>query len=74
MISLVEEIPNKIYQYFGSGQELALQVLYEPDFPESSELWILVLTELSAKEARSIMNRFDKEWWLENLHKANCKN
>ncbi len=73
LVSLLEEIPNKIYQYFGDSQKLALQVLYEPDFPDSSELWILVMTELSAKEARSIMNKFDKEWWLENLHKANCK-
>jgi hypothetical protein len=73
LISLIEEIPSKIYQYFGNGQKLALQILYEPDFPESSELWILVLTELPAKEARSVMNRFDKDWWLKNLHKTNYK-
>lgn len=70
---LLKEIPNKIYQYFDSNQKLALKVLYEPDFPQSSELWILVLTELSAKEARSIMNKFDKDWWLKNLYKADCK-
>lgn len=73
LISLLEEIPGKIYQYFGSSQKLALQVVHEPDFPEDSELWILVLTELPAKEARSLMNRFDKDWWLKNLHKAGCK-
>ena len=73
LISLLEEIPGKIYQYFGSNQKLALQVIHEPDFPEDSELWILVLTELPAKEARPIMNRFDKDWWLKNLHQANCK-
>lgn len=73
LISLLEEIPSKIYQYFGNSQKLALQVIYESDFPEDSELWILVLTELPAKEARSIMNRFDKDWWLKNLHKAGCK-
>lgn len=73
LISLLQEIPGKIYQYFGNSQKLALQVLYEPDFPDSSELWILVLTELTAKEARSIMNEFDKDWWLKNLYKASCK-
>ncbi len=73
LISLLEEIPGKIHQYFGSSQKLALQVIHEPDFPENSELWILVLTELPAKEARSIMNRFDKDWWLKNLHQASCK-
>ncbi len=73
LISLLEEIPSKIHQYFGSSQKLALQVIHEPDFPEDSELWILVLTELPAKEARSIMNRFDKDWWLKTLHQASCK-
>jgi len=73
LVSLLEEIPNKIYQYFGNSQKLALQVLYEPDSPDSSELWILVLTELSAKEARSIMDKFDDDWWLENLSRAVCK-
>ncbi len=73
LTSLLKEIPNKIHQYFGNNQRLALEVRYEPDFPSSSELWILVLTELPAKEARSIMNKFDKDWWLKNLNKANCK-
>ncbi len=73
LLSLLEEIPSKISQYFGGNQKLALQVFHEPDFSDSSEVWILVLTELTAKEARSLMNRFDKDWWLENLHKAACK-
>jgi len=73
LITLLEQIPQQIYQYFSNNQKLALKILHEPDFPDSSELWILVLTELSAKEARSIMNKFDKKWWLKNLHKASCR-
>lgn len=73
LISLLEEIPNKIYQYYGSEQKIALEVFYEPDFPQSSELWASVLTELSAEEARSIMNKIDEDWWLENIERAKCK-
>ncbi len=73
LVSLVEEIPSKIYQYFGIGQKLALQVLYEPDFPQSFELWIHILTELSAKEALPVLERFDEEWWLENMDKSDGK-
>lgn len=73
LISLLKEIPSKIYQYFGNSQKLALQVLYEPDFPDSSELWILVKTELTAKQARPIMDTFDEDWWLENLSQTACK-
>lgn len=70
LVSVVEEIPSKIYQYFGSSQRLTLQVLYEPDFPRSNELWIHILTELSAKEALPTLERFDEEWWLENMDKS----
>lgn len=73
LISLIEEIPNKIYQYYGRDQKISLEIFYEPDFPQSAELWVSVLTELSAEEARSAMNKFDKEWWLENLSRADCK-
>jgi hypothetical protein len=73
LISLLEEIPNKIFQYFGNEQKFALEVFYEPDFPQSSELWVSVLTELSAEEARSIMDKFDEDWWLDNIDRAKCK-
>jgi hypothetical protein len=73
LISLLEEISNKIYQYYGSEQRIALEVFYEPNFPQSSELWISVLTELSAEEARSIMDKLDEDWWLENINRAKCR-
>lgn len=73
LVSLVEGIPSKIYQYFGIGQKLALQILCEPDFPKSFELWIHILTELSAKKALPILERFDEEWWLENMDKSDGK-
>ncbi len=73
LISLLEEIPNKVSQYFGNNQRLALKVSYEPDFPESSELWVFILTELSAKEALPLLEKFDEEWWLENMDRADCK-
>jgi threonyl-tRNA synthetase len=73
LIPLLEEIPNKIFQYYGSQQKIALELFYEPDFPQSSKLWVSVLTELSAEEARSIMDKIDGEWWLENIDRAKCK-
>ena len=70
LFSLLEEIPNKIYEYFGNNQKLSLKISHEPDFPQSSELWVSILTELSAKEALSILEKFDEEWWLENMDKS----
>lgn len=73
LILLLEEIPNKIYQYFGNNERLSLKISYEPDFPQSSELWVYILTELSAKEALPILEKFDEEWWLENMDRADCQ-
>ncbi len=73
LVPLLREIPEKIYHYFGKDQKLALKVSFEPDSPQLSELWILVLTELTAKEAFPILEKFDEEWWLENLDRTDCK-
>lgn len=73
LYSLIEEIPNKISQYFGNNQRLSLKLSHEPDYPNSSELWIFVMTELSAKEALPILEKFDEEWWFEKLDLADCK-
>lgn len=73
LMSLLEEIPSKIYQYYGNNQKISLKVFYEPDFPKSSKLWVSVLTKLPAEEARSIMDNLDKDWWLENIDRANYK-
>lgn len=73
LILLLKEIPNKIYEYYGNDQKISLEVFYEPDFPQSSKLWVTVLTKLAAEEARSIMDKIDEDWWLENIDRAKCK-
>jgi hypothetical protein len=73
LIPLIEEIPSKIFEYFKQGESLSLEIVADPDFPQSSELWISVVTNASASEARPIMNQFDIGWWFENLDRAQCK-
>lgn len=73
LIPLIEEIPSKIFEHFTQGESLSLELVADPDFPQSSELWISVVTNASASEARPIMNQFDIGWWFENLDKARCK-
>jgi hypothetical protein len=73
LIPLLREIPEKLYDYFGKNQKLALKVSFESDSPQLSELWILILTELPTTEAFPILEKFDEEWWLENLDRTDCK-
>ncbi|MGH9946634.1 MAG: hypothetical protein ACRD6X_05480 [Pyrinomonadaceae bacterium] len=72
LIPLIEEIPSKISEYFET-EELYLEIIADPDFPQSSELWISVLTNKSALHSRPIMDQFDNDWWFENLDRAQCK-
>lgn len=73
LFPLLEEISNRIYQYFGDKQKLSLKVSHEPDFPQTPELWVSILTEYSAKEALPILEKFDEEWWLENMDRSAWK-
>ncbi len=73
LLELLEEIPTQIFHSFGNNQKLNLEILGEPDFPDSKELWVSVLTELSAQESRQMMDKFDEDWWLKNLDRADCK-
>ncbi len=73
LTDLLLEVPMQIRTYFGDNQRLKLEVLTEPDFPASKELWVEVLTALSAKEARQIMDTFDEKWWFDNMDRADCK-
>lgn len=73
LLEVLEEIPAQISLYFGESQKLALKVSYEPEVPRSSEIWIEILTELSAKEATNLLEKFDENWWLENMDRTDGK-
>ncbi|MBA2606916.1 MAG: hypothetical protein H0U96_08630 [Acidobacteria bacterium] len=73
LLDLLEDIPSKLKKFFGSKSKLALELLSEPDFPSSREIFVLVLTEEEAEQARNKMNKFDEKWWLEQLDRARCK-
>ncbi|MCU0240547.1 MAG: hypothetical protein MUC29_13990 [Pyrinomonadaceae bacterium] len=73
LLDLLEEVPSRIYNYFGDNQKLALRVSHEPEFPNSSELWVDILTKLPATEATTLLDKFDEEWWLDNLERTNYK-
>ena len=73
LLDLLEEIPSKLKKFFGSKAKFALELLTEPDFPSSREIFVLVLTAEKAEQARNKMNKFDEKWWLKHLDRARCK-
>ncbi len=73
LLDLLAEIPAKLKKFFGGKSKFAVELFSEPDFPTAQEIFVLVLTEENAEEARNKMNEFDEKWWLKNLDKARCK-
>jgi len=73
LVPLLREIPEKIYDYFGKEQKLSLKISFESDSLQLAELWVSILTELLANEVLPILDRFDEEWWLENMNRADSK-
>ncbi len=73
LLDLLEDIPSKLKKFFGGKSKFAVELFSEPDFPSSREIFVLVLTEENAEQARNKMDEFDKKWWLENLDRARCK-
>ncbi len=73
LLGLLEEIPEQIRKYFGSEQDLVLEFFWNPEDPTWHQVHVLVPTKLSVDEAFSLMEKFDRNWWLENFGRADMK-
>ncbi len=73
LFDLLKEIPQKIRDYFGEDQKLSLRMSYDPDFPQSSDLWVAILTKLSVDKVFPLLEKFDEEWWFDNSERTHCK-
>ena len=67
LVPLLWEIDVKIRQYFDVDSPLILEVVkdYEAGSEEYDELFAMIPTTLSPKEARKRLRRMDEDWWLE---------
>lgn len=70
LIALLAEIPERVSNFFGSVKGLDLRLISDKEFKDSSELSIRILTNLKAKDAMDILDKFDEEWWLDNISRA----
>ena len=67
LVPLLWEVDVKIRQYFDVDSPLILEVVkdYEAGSEEYDELFAMIPTTLSPKEARERLRRMDENWWLE---------
>lgn len=73
LVDLLLEIPAQIRKYFGKKQKLVLSFWLDPEDPTWHHVQVLVPTKLSAEESGELMDKFDWNWWLDNLERADSK-
>lgn len=69
LLPLLAEIPPRVKTVFGDNVKLALKL----KLSDEPEVWVLIQTELSAREAFPLLDQFDNEYWLDNLERAQGK-
>ncbi len=68
--ALMLEAGAKLREYFGAETEFAVEVFRDPEIPMArAELYLLVKVQ-TGDSARETMNRFDDDWWLDNMGRA----
>ena len=73
LIDLLLEIPAQIRKYFGEEQNLVLSFWLDPEDPAWHHVQVLVPTKFEASKSREKMDKFDWEWWLDNMQRADSK-
>lgn len=66
LLSLLEDAPHQIYRIFGKDVTLCLELHHDPE-EGWDELFIVIKTTYSAKEAIKLENQLMKEWFLDRM-------
>lgn len=72
LIPVIEEASEKLVEYFGEDTPQVLEVRYHPD-DGSCDLFLYVQTKLPVSEAFATMDRFDWDWWLDEMPRSQFK-
>jgi hypothetical protein len=69
LIPVIEEASVKLVEYFGAETPLVLEIRSQAE-DEGSELFLYVKTDLPVPEALTRLDRFDEEWWLDEMGRS----
>lgn len=73
LISLLKEARARIDEYFGSHNDVVLEVVTEPEADDDRELFAFVQTDLPHQEALARLEQLDEDWWLDASDRAQGK-
>jgi hypothetical protein len=63
VVSVLDKASQVLPRYFGANPLLVLDVLIDPEEPESISLFILIQTRMAPDVALPQLDRFNDGWW-----------
>ena len=70
LFELLEEAHDKIKEYYDEDTHAFLEITSDYEGEGFRELFVRIETSLPVKEALSILDRFDEEWWFDASARA----
>jgi hypothetical protein len=71
LVPLLDEAHDKIAECFGPSLEVILEVVTDPEVHGLVEMVGYIVTSLTPEEAGKRLQRFDREWFLPQVSRAN---
>ena len=65
LLSLLEDTYPHIEQHFGKGTSVILEVVRDPEIPNSEQLVAYIQSDKEVEDALACLGRLDLDWWLE---------
>ena len=70
LIEVLLEAHVYLQKYFGPDPQVTLKVVSDPEVEGVEELFAYILTSLLVDEALARLDRFDEEWFLDQLDRV----
>lgn len=70
LIPLLLEARPVIAHHFGTRTPVVLDVSYDPEDDDLTRLVATIVTNRPWEETRHLEERFRRDWWFANLHRA----
>jgi hypothetical protein len=72
LVPLLQEIRGKLHEYFPDCPA-SLAVVTDPEEAGSEQMVVSVATSLAPHDAVGRLGQFDRDWWLDNVRRAQGK-
>lgn len=66
LINFLQDSYSQLYKYFGSKTTYTLEIVHDPENTHKI-LFVYICTFLAVNQALSALNRFDDEWFLDQI-------